>query len=231
MFLGHFAVAFAARPQAGTVSLGTLFLACQLADLVWPVLVLAGVERVEIDPGNTAVTPLAFVFYPYSHSLTALAGWGLLVAAIVRRGRVAGLLVAVVISHWILDVVAHRADMPLTFDNTTRLGFGLWQSVPATIAVEGALFGLATLWYARTTRPRDRTGTRALAGLVAFLVVIYVASLFGPPPPNVTTVAVSALAMWLLVAWAYWIDRHRDVRGPRSTGDRPEGDRPTVRPL
>ena len=209
MFLGHFAVAFAARAQAPTVSLGTFFLACQLADLVWPVLVLTGIERVEIDPGNTAVTPLAFLFYPYSHSLTALAGWGLLLAALLRRVQVAGVVVAVVISHWVLDVIAHRADMPITFDNSTRIGFGLWNSVPATLAVEGMMFALGALWYARATRPRDRIGTWAFVGLLAFLVGIYLASVFGPPPPSVTAIGAGGFAMWLLVAWGYWIDRHR----------------------
>ena len=78
MFIGHFAVALGAKKVAPAVSLGTMFLAAQLADLLWPTFVLLGIERVEIAPGATAVTPLDFVSYPYSHSLLALALWSTL---------------------------------------------------------------------------------------------------------------------------------------------------------
>jgi FtsH-binding integral membrane protein len=217
VFIGHFAVAFAAKRAAPELSLGTLILAAQLADLVWPTLVLLGLEWFEVRPGITAVTPLDFVHYPYSHSLVAMALWGLGLALAwlaVRRGkpRAALLLAAVVLSHWVLDVVAHRPDMPLTVGGEARLGLGLWNSVAGTLAVEGALFAACTAFYARTTRALDRTGSWALWGLVAFLVVIYVANLFGPPPPSTTAVAWSAQAIWLLVAWGYWVDRHRGAR-------------------
>src|SRR5688572_32986445 len=130
MFLGHFALAFGAKKAAPAASLGALFLACQFADLLWPALVLAGVEQVRIQPGATAMTPLAFVSYPYSHSLTALAGWGILLGgayvAATRSRLVAGVILGLlVVSHWLLDVVAHRADMPLTLTGPTRLGLGL----------------------------------------------------------------------------------------------------------
>src|SRR5512147_3002389 len=145
MFIGHFAVAFAAKRAAPAVSLGTLFIAAQLADLVWPILVLLGIERFEIRPGDTAVTPLAFLHYPYSHSLVALALWGagLGAAWLVRtRGRPwTGVLIAlVVLSHWVLDVLSHRPDMPVTLHGDARLGLGLWNSVPWTVAVESAMF-------------------------------------------------------------------------------------------
>ncbi len=218
MFIGHFAVALAAKRAAPELSLGTLFLAAQLADLVWPTLVLLGVERFEIRPGITAVTPLDFIHYPWSHSLTAMALWGVALAvawAAVRQGtpKAALIILAVVVSHWVLDWISHRPDMPLTIGGGTRLGLGLWNSMPATLAVEGALFAMCVAFYALTTRTLDRTGTWAFWGLVAFLVVVYLASLFGPPPPSTTAVAWSAQAIWLLVAWGYWVDRHRDQRG------------------
>lgn len=214
MFIGHFAVGFAAKRAAPVVSLGTLFLACQLADLVWPNLVLLGVERFEIRPGTTAVTPLDFVSYPYSHSLLALALWGLLFAALHRllrkSGRAAAVtLVAVVVSHWLLDFVSHRPDMPLYPGGGPRLGLGLWGSLPATVAVETLLFAAGVAAYVRFTRPRDRTGTVALWALVGILLLIYAANLLGPPPPSVAAVAWSAQAVWLLVLWGYWVDRHR----------------------
>jgi hypothetical protein len=216
MFLGHFAVAFAAKRAAPGVSLGALFLAAQLADLVWPVLVLAGVERFEVRPGITAFTPLDFIHYPYSHSFVALAAWGAAFAALyyaLRRSgaRPALLLAALVLSHWVLDVASHRPDMPLTLGGTARVGLGLWNSVPATLIVEFALFAAGVYLYARTTRALDRIGRFGFHGLVAFLALAYIASFAGPPPPSVEAVAWSALAMWLLVGWGYWIDRHRTV--------------------
>jgi membrane-bound metal-dependent hydrolase YbcI (DUF457 family) len=214
MFIGHFAVGFAAKRAAPAVSLGSLLLACQLADLVWPVLVLAGVERVEIRPGITVVTPLDFVHYPWSHSLVALLLWGAALGLAYKLSRRSSwtaplVLGALVVSHWVLDFVSHRPDMPLTWTGPQRFGLGLWNSLPATIIVELILFGIGVALYQRATAPKDRTGTFALAGLIVFLLLIYVANLFGPPPPSATAVAWSVLAMWLLVAWGYWIDRHR----------------------
>jgi hypothetical protein len=214
MFIGHFAVAFAVKRAMPALSLGTLFLAAQFADLLWPTLVLLGVESFTVRPGITAVTPLDFVYYPWSHSLLALALWGMGLAAVwavVRRGSVAGALalIAVVVSHWVLDWVTHRPDMPLTVAGEGRYGLGLWNSLPATLGVEGVMFAGAVALYAHASSPKDRTGRWALGGLVAFLAVVYLANLFGPPPPSVQAVALSAQAIWLLVAWGYWVDRRR----------------------
>ena len=141
MFIGHFALALGAKKIAPRASLGTLFMAAQLADLVWPTLVLLGVETLVVAPGITAFTPLDFVSYPYSHSLEALIGWAAALAvayALVRRGqgREALVLAALVLSHWVLDVISHRPDMPLTIGGTGKLGLGLWNSIPGTLAVE-----------------------------------------------------------------------------------------------
>jgi membrane-bound metal-dependent hydrolase YbcI (DUF457 family) len=217
MFIGHFAIGFAAKKAAPAVSLGSLFLACQLADLVWPTLILAGVERMEIRPGITAAVPLDFVHYPYSHSLVAMLLWGAalgLTYKLLRRSSwTAPVVLAVtVLSHWVLDFISHRPDMPLTWTGPQRLGLGLWDSIPATLAVELLLFGLGVALYQRATIPKDKTGSYAFVGLVAFLLLIYLANLFGPPPPSVATVAWGGHAMWLFVAWGYWIDRHRAPR-------------------
>lgn len=221
MFIGHFGVGFGAKRLAPAVSLGTLFLAAQLADLLWPTLLLMGVEQVRIDPGITAFTPLDFVSYPWSHSLAAMAGWGILfgiVYKVARRSRPAAavLLAALVASHWVLDYVTHRPDMPLTVGGEERYGLGLWSSVPGTLAVEVTLFLAGVFLYVRSTRPRDRTGTVALAALVLFLLGVYATNLFGSPPPTVAAVAWVTQSMWLLVAWGYWVDRHR--HSPASSG-------------
>lgn len=215
MFLGHFGVAFAAKRAAPEVSLGTLFAAAQAADLLWPNLVLAGIERVEVEPGATTVTPLDFVSYPWSHSLLALSVLGLVAAGLwrlLRAGRFESALVvlATVLSHWFVDLVVHRPDLPLAPGEGPRLGLGLWHSLPATLAVEFGLLTLGLVVYLRSSRARDRVGTLGAGALVAFLIVVYLASLFGPPPPSAAAVAWVAQSMWLLVAWAAWVDRHRE---------------------
>jgi hypothetical protein len=219
MFIGHFGVGFAAKRVAPAVSLGTLFFAAQFADLLWPNLVLFGVEYLEVEPGATAVTPLNFASYPYSHSLLALVLWGALAGGahfLYRRSRVAAItLWALVVSHWLLDWVVHRPDLPLTFTERTRLGLGLWNSHAATVAVEVPIF-LAGVWlYSRATRAHDAAGRWGFRGLVGALLVIYVVNLTGGPPPSAAAVAWTAHAMWLLVLWGFWVDRRREAIGNR----------------
>lgn len=214
MFIGHFGVALAAKRVASGPSLGTLTLAVLLVDGIWPLFLLLGWEQVDIVPGITAVTPLLFVSYPYTHSLVAGVVWGALLGGgyyLLRRDRNGALwLAALVLSHWILDFIAHRPDLPLWPDGP-KLGLGLWYSVPATLIVEYALLALGAWMYASVTRPRDRTGSWALWIFLGTLGVIYAASVFGPPPPSVQAIAIAGLLGWLLVAWAYWIERHRAV--------------------
>ena len=219
MFIGHYALAFGAKKLTPLVSLGTLFMACQLADLLWPTFVMLGLEHFEVAPGDTAVTPLRFTHYPYSHSLVALVGWllafGLGHVLIKRSGWfTATVLGALVFSHYVLDVVTHRPDMPVTFGGEARLGLSLWNSKIATIAVEVTLFAIGVGLYTRATKPRDRAGSIGFIALIGFLVLTYFANLFGPPPPSVAAVAWSAQLLWLLVFWGYWLDRHRTVVTP-----------------
>lgn len=214
MFLGHFGLAFASKKMVPAVSLAMLFVAAQLADLLWPILLLAGVERVEILEGITVVTPLDFVSYPWSHSLVMLIAWGVALGfgyRIVRGGgwRAFGVLAALVVSHWVLDVVMHRPDMPLAPGGTRLLGLGLWDSLPGSIAIELLFFGVGVAIYLRVTRASDRIGSWALWALIAFFLAIYAAAVFGPPPPSTEAVAGSGIAMWLFVAWGYWVDKHR----------------------
>jgi hypothetical protein len=212
VFLGHFGVAFAARKVAAIPSLGTLILAAQLADGIWPILVLLGIERVSIVPGITAATPLDFVSYPYSHSLVADVGWAAIFAGIYyarrRDARGAAWLAVLVLSHWVLDALSHRPDLP-TWPGGPKVGAGLWYSQPATLVVEFTLYAGGVWLYAKATRARDRLGRALLWSFVATLAALYLASAFGPPPPGVEALALSGLAGWLFVAWAYWIDRHR----------------------
>jgi hypothetical protein len=217
MFLGHYALGLAAKRLEPRLPLAVLLAAPQALDLLWPVFVLAGIEHVEVAPGDTAFTPLRFVSYPWSHSLVMSIVWGVAFGAIVRaRGasvRAAGIVAALVVSHWVLDLASHRPDMPLWPEGGPLLGLGLWRSVPATLVVELAMYAAGVALYARATRTEDRTGTWAYAGLVAFLLAAYVANVLGPPPPSGTAVAASALALWLIPLWGVWIERHRVARG------------------
>lgn len=213
MFIGHFGVGFGAKSVVPAVSLGTLFLAAQFLDLLWPMLLLLGVEKVRIVPGATVVTPLLFEHYPISHSLLAVVGWAVLVAGVhflLRRRRGAALaLGALVVSHWLLDAIVHRPDLPLFPGSAMVVGLNAWSSLPITVAVEVALFGLGVWLYARATSPADAIGRWGLPGLVFALVGIYAGNLFGPPPPSFTAIAWVGQMQWLLVLWAYWLDEHR----------------------
>jgi membrane-bound metal-dependent hydrolase YbcI (DUF457 family) len=214
VFIGHFALGLGVKRAVPSVSLGWLFLACQFADLIWPAFLLLGIEQVAIEPGNTVVTPLNFISYPYSHSLVALIGWGALVAVAARLLASASpaamvALALLVVSHWVLDVMTHRPDVPLTITGTSRLGLGLWNSRSATVIVESLMFVAGFVLYVGATKARDRTGRVGLWSLVALLVLINMANIAGPPPPSVSAIAVAGNALWLLVIWAFWVDRHR----------------------
>ena len=224
MFLGHYAVAFAAKRAAPRSSLGILVLAAEWLDEIWPIFLLLGWERVRIVPGLMAASPLDLEHYPISHSLLAVIGWAALLGAVyyaVRRyGRGAWVVALAVASHWVLDVVAHRPDLPL-WPGGPKLGLGLWNSVPATLLVELALFGLGLWLYFGATRARDRIGRWGAWALAAFLLASYLGSGFGPLPPDARTLAFSALSLWIFVPWAWWVDRHREARPARGAAAAP----------
>lgn len=213
MFIGHFAVGMGAKAAAPRVSLGSLFLAAQFVDLLWPTLLLFGVERVKIVPGITTVTPLDFEHYPITHSLLMAVIWGLLFTLVYwlfqKNKRGAIVIGLCVVSHWFLDLLVHRPDLPLIPGGATRLGIGLWNSLPATLIAEGLLFVIGIWLYLRTTTAKNKVGQFAFWGLVIFLAAIYIANLFGPPPPDVQSIAWAGHLQWLFVIWAYWVDRNR----------------------
>lgn len=217
MFLGHFALAFAAKRVAPRTSLLACVLAAQLPDLLWPVFLLFGWERVAVEPGFTPVSPLRFVSYPVSHSLLTVLLWGAAYALACgwrperRRGALTcGLLV---VSHWVLDAASHVPDMPVVPWGGPLLGLGLWRSLPATLVVEGALFAAGVAIYAAATRPRSAAGRWGLSALAGALVAVYLASVFGPPPPSAAAIAVSMPPLAVLVAWAVaWLDRQRTTQ-------------------
>lgn len=213
MFLGHFAAGFAAKRAVPRVSLVVLFLAAQLADVLWPIFVAVGLETVRIVPGITAVTPLDFVSYPYSHSLVALTIYAAALGAACwwwLGGFAAFVVVALlVISHWVLDFVSHRPDMPI-YPGGPVYGLSLWNSVPATVVVELAIFAIGVWVYAKTTRARDAVGRWSFAALVVFLLIAYGANLAGGPPPSVSAIYwIGIVGSAVILLWSWWTDRHR----------------------
>ena len=214
MFLGHVAVALAAKRAAPRASLGVLLGAAVFIDLLWPVFLLLGWETVRVAPGITAFTPLDFTSYPISHSLVAVLWWSLFAGiayfAATRYRNESVTVGVLVLSHWILDFVTHRPDLPILPSDGPKVGLGLWHSVPATLAVELLLFGACLAVYLGTTRARDGVGRWGFWALIAFLAAVYLANAFGPPPPDARSLAWVAMAAWIFPLWAWWADRHRE---------------------
>jgi hypothetical protein len=216
MFVGHFGTAFAAKKISPQPSLGTLFMAAQFIDLLWPVLLLLGLEKVAIDPGNTSVTPLNFLYYPISHGMLAVMGWGVLfglVYYILKKNWKASLVLGMLVfSHWMLDLLTHRPDLPLFPGLDVKVGLGLWNSLVGTLIVELGIFGLGIWLYLKMTTAKNRKGGYGTWGLIVFLLLIYSSNIFGAAPPSVEPIAYVGLLQWLLVGWAYWIDRNREIK-------------------
>jgi hypothetical protein len=214
MFIGHFGAGLTAKKIDAKPSLGTLFFASQFIDLLWPCFLLLGIERVEVEPGISAFTPLDFVYYPISHSLLGVLFWALLFGAVYflfRKNFKTSLLLGIlVLSHWILDFITHIPDLPLSPGVDIKLGFGLWNSVPLTIIIEGLIFILGIIFYLSVTKAVNKKGTYIFWGLIFFLVLIYIMNIIGPPPGDADAIGYVGLSQWLLIAWGYWIDKNRD---------------------
>lgn len=212
MFVGHLAVALGVKRASPRTPLAALVAAAFGLDLLWPILLLIGIERVRIDLGHTAFTPLSFDHYPWSHSLSMAVVWAVAVgrlAATVLKRAVAGLLIGLaLVSHWLLDYVTHAADLPL-WPGGPEVGLGLWNSIPGTLLVEGALFVAAVALYLRGTRPRRIAGKWSLWSLIGLTTLIWISGPWSPPPPNERAIALVGLTMWLFPAWGSWIDRTR----------------------
>src|SRR5580704_16758659 len=188
MFIGHFAVGFAAKKFAPRTNMALLIAAPCFLDLLWPFFLLLGWEHVRIDPGNTRFTPLDLYDYPWSHSLLMSIIWATLFAGIyfaIARYRLGAVAIWIgVVSHWILDWVTHRPDMPL-YPRGPRFGLGLWNSIPGTLVVELSMFAIGIWLYVQTTRSRDRIGRYAFWAYVLLLLAAYISDRFSAPPKSV----------------------------------------------
>jgi len=217
MFVGHLAVGLVAKRIEPKLSLGTGVLAAMLVDLLWAIFLIAGIEHVHFKPGMGAGNYFDAYDIAMSHSLLMGAVWAALFAAayFLRRHypRGAWILFAAVLSHWFLDFVSHRPDMPLAPGVHRYFGLGLWNSIPATVIVEGGFWLVAIVLYARATHPKNRAGVYAFWTVVVLLTLAWYNNIAGPPPRNPHTAPIVSLIFFsLVVAWAYWMSRLRPAK-------------------
>lgn len=215
MFIGHFAVGLASKRLAPRTNLALLLMAPLFLDLLWGIFIVAGLEDVEIDPhASSLFLRLVLPHMPWSHSLVMALVWSAALGAVAvfagdgRRG--AAVVGAGVFSHWFLDWVTHLTDLQIVPGSEVRVGLGLWRSLASTVIVESLMF-LAAVWiYLGVTRARGLAGKISIGVLVAFLAATYVLILFDPPT-SAGVVIKAVVATWIVVPWAWWIERTRSV--------------------
>jgi hypothetical protein len=171
--------------------------------VVWGVVFALIVVRLKPDTTYASAKPDT----TYASGTGATQGSG--TGVVSGFSRTFAILAALVVSHWVLDWITHRPDMPL-YPRSAKFGLGLWNSIPATLAIELVLFAAGVWVYAASTRARDGVGRWAFVALVAFLTLVYLGNVFGSPPPSVTALWIVAVAGGLiLLAWSWWVDSHR----------------------
>lgn len=217
MFLGHYGVAFALKRAEPKLSLGTLFVAGQLLDLLWGIFLLLGWEHAIIVPDATTFHQLEFRDYPISHSLVAAIVWSIAAAAAyyswptrdtTRHWQAAAIVGAATFSHYPLDLLVHLPDLPILGNNSPKLGLGLWNHPAIAVAAELLVLGIGVAIYVAFSSKRYPIRPVRLAVLVVVLLGIYAASLYGPPPPSMTAVGLGDLGLILVLAsLAGWADR------------------------
>lgn len=222
MFIGHYGVGFGAKKFAPLASLGFLILAAQFLDLLWPTLVLLHLEHFTIVPGIMKGNPLDFIDYPISHSLLMASLWGLVLGTIAlsiyKRRQYAIVIFLCVISHWFLDLIVHRPDLPLYPGDSPLWGFSLWNHPLISNVLEVLLFVLGAIWYWKETEAKNIWGNISLGILLLLLVLVYIGNLLGPVPTSVSQVAWGAEMQWIVVILAFWVDHTRLTEGETEKG-------------
>ncbi len=219
MFIGHYGAALALKGVERKASLGWLFLAVQLADIVLFPLVLLGVEQLNIVRDFTPSTHFELPFIPYTHSLVGSLAWAAAAYLLARSwlgnrqlsaGRIASVMGAAVFSHWVLDLIVHTPDLPLLGDRSPKLGLGLWNNATLTFGLEAALL-LAGVWlYMRATEGMTGVGKYGVPAFAVFLILLNVLNIFGPPPESIEFLAGFSLVVYLgSGSLAFWLDRQR----------------------
>lgn len=220
MFVGHYAASLALKKVDKNVSLGLLFLAVQFVDILFFPFVLMGIEQFSIVENYTESTHFILEFMPYTHGLFSSLLWATAIYTLFRflplkikgnRNRVAIILAIAVLSHWFFDLIVHTPDLPLLGDNSIKIGLGLWNNDVATYLLEAIFLLIGLGLYLKSTNGSSFIGKYGMIIFVAFMLIINVNNIFGPPfGSDVLTMSVSALVMYLLFAGiAFWLDRKR----------------------
>ena len=214
MFVGHYGISFAVKSVEKRIPLWLLFIAVQFVDVLWAIFVLTGVEKVRITPGITATNPLDLYYMPYTHSLVAALLWsgaGFITYKVAGRGAIySSFLVAVaVFSHWVLDLIVHRPDLPL-YDDTYKLGFGLWNYPVLAFALEATLLLGGIFLYLRASKPKSSIGKYGMLVFGIVMLLMQGVVFFGSPPDSPSAAALTALISYaVLAAAAYWLEKKR----------------------
>jgi len=215
MFIGHFAVGLASKKVSKSLSLPIVFIAVQFLDFLWPILVLMGIESVKIEEGITKLIPFDFTYYPYSHSLLMTIVWSLLFGFIYfmfTKNRQNSLILGVLVfSHWVLDLIVHRPDLPLSPFSDYKVGLGMWNYPFLEIVIEYGMFLAGAYFYYTAAKPKKRNSFWAL---IIVLLVFQTLNLVGPLPPSIDAIAWGTNMMWLFVIWAWWIEREKNIKNP-----------------
>jgi membrane-bound metal-dependent hydrolase YbcI (DUF457 family) len=219
MFMGHYSVALALKGVEKKASLGWLFLAAQLVDILLIPFVFIGIERLNIVENFTPSTHFELEFVPYTHSLVGtfvLAVAAYLIIRIlpakeeVNMAKVALVIAAAIFSHWFLDLIVHTPDLPLLGDNSPKLGFGVWNNALRSFSLEAVLI-LAGVWlYLRGTRGTTVIGKYGMPIFAVVLILSNAFIIFGPPPESLNFMALlSLVSNFTYVGIAFWLDRKR----------------------
>jgi hypothetical protein len=221
MFIGHFGLGMVTKKIAPKISLGTLFMAVQFSDLIWPTLLLLGVEKVVLHPESGGTRTIEFTSYPFTHSLSGALVLAILfgtVYYVIRKNfSNAIILGAAVLSHWFLDLIVHFHDLPLSPASSVKVGFGLWATMGGTLFVELVLFISGIVLYLRSTTPLNAKARIIFWINMALLILVQVSNFWGPPPASVNALAWSAQFQWLFVVLAYWADNNTKSQTTKKT--------------
>ena len=212
MFVGHYGPSYAGKALGRVIPLWILFLAVQLLDVFWGIFVLSGIEHVRIVPGITATNPLDLYHMPYTHSLVGALAWSLAGGLAYRlwrgagAGRDARIIAAAVFSHWVLDLLVHRPDLPLVNDGM-KVGLGLWNMPAVAFGLEAVFLFGGLLWYLRATRGARTGGATGYILFSVLLLGVQAITFFGAPPTSPEGAAITALvAYFVLAGIAAWLE-------------------------